>query len=215
MPRPVEHDRAVWVSERLYRALLAAYPREFRREYGPQMRQVFRDLCREERRKNEKTALVRLWIRTILDLATTAVVARISGIGRSDSEEVGVNDYKLAGLGFALLLAPLFFVSASLLKYGLGVGFLFDSLENFLSEPGRRYVFNLISPIAFLGGLGLAVVANLYAVLRLSVSREDGVVVSTVTLEVKFANIAVILVSLVLVVTLVGYALLENVTYRY
>jgi hypothetical protein len=125
-----------------------------------------------------------------------------------------VNDYKLAGLGFALLLAPLFFVTASLLKYGLGIGFLFDPLEDFLSEPGRRQVFNLISPIAFLGGLGLAVAANLYAVLRLSVGREDDALVSTIRLEVKFANIAVVLVSLALLVTLVGYAFLENFTYR-
>jgi hypothetical protein len=205
-------DLASRVSERVYRALLVAYPREFRCEYGPQMRQVFRDLCREELRKNRKRGLVWLWIRTILDLATTAVVARISG--RSDSKEVGVNDYKLAGLGFALLLAPLFFVTASLLKYGLGIGFLFDPLEDFLSEPGRRQVFNLISPIAFLGGLGLAVAANLYAVLRLSVGREDDALVSTIRLEVKFANIAVVLVSLALLVTLVGYAFLENFTYR-
>jgi hypothetical protein len=215
MSRPDENDRVLRASERLYRALIAAYPREFRREYGPQMRQVFRDLCREERRKYQKRGLVRLWVRTILDLATTAIVGRISGLGRSSSKEVSVNDYKLAGLGFALLLAPLFFVSASLLKYGLGIGFLFDPLEYFLSEPGRRYVFNIISPIAFLGGLGLAVAANLYAVLRLNVGREDGAVVSTVRLEVKVANIAVILVSLALLVTLVGYAFLENVTYRY
>jgi hypothetical protein len=64
-----------------------------------------------------------------------------------------VNDHKLAGLGFALLLAPLFFVSASLLEYGLGVGILFDPLESFLSDPQRLQVFNLISPVVFLGGL--------------------------------------------------------------
>ncbi|MDQ3589732.1 MAG: hypothetical protein M3392_05765, partial [Actinomycetota bacterium] len=61
----------------------------------------------------------------------------------------------------------------------------------------------------------LAVAANLYAVVRLSVGREAGVVVSTVRLEVKYANIAVILVSLALLVTLVGYAFFENFTYRY
>ena len=203
------------VSERVYRALLAAYPREFRREYGAQMRQVFRDLCREELRKKQTRGLVRLWIRTVLDLGRSALVQRTGDPDRLSGKEVGVNDRKLAGLGFALLLAPLFFVAASLLKYGLGIGFLFDPLEYFVSEPGRQYVFNLISPIAFLGGLGLAVAANLYAVVRLSVGREAGVVVSTVRLEVKYANIAVILVSLALLVTLVGYAFFENFTYRY
>ena len=179
------------------------------------MRQVFRDLCREERRRKQKIGLVRLWLRTVLDLGRSALAQRTGDLDRPDVKEVGVNDHKLAGLGFVLLLAPLFFVAASLLKYGLGIGFLFDPLEYFLSEPGRRYVFNLISPIAFLGGLGLAVAANLYAVVRLSVGREDGTVVSPVRLEVKYANIAVILVSLALLVTLVGYAFLENFTHRY
>ncbi len=203
------------VSERVYRVLLAAYPREFRREYGAQMRQVFGDLCREELRKEKKLGLVRLWIRTVLDLGRSALLQRTGDLDGPDGKEVGVNDHKLAALGFALILAPLFFVAASLLEYGFGVGFLFDPLEYFLSEPGRRYVFNLISPVAFLGGLGLAVAANLYAVVRLSVGREGGAVVSTVRLEVKYANIAVVLVSLALLATLVGYAFLENFTHRH
>ena len=48
--------------------LLAAYPEEFRREYGAQMEQTFQDLCREERRKSEAAGFLRLWIRTLLDL---------------------------------------------------------------------------------------------------------------------------------------------------
>jgi hypothetical protein len=154
-------DLASRVSERVYRALLTVYPREFRREYGAQMRQVFGDLCREALRKNQKRGLVRLWILTVLDLGRSALIQRTRHHDRPNGKEVGVNDHKLAGLGFALLLAPLFFVAASLLKYGFGIGFLFDPLEYFLSEPGRRYIFNLISPVAFLGGLGLAVAANL------------------------------------------------------
>jgi hypothetical protein len=215
MSRPDKHGWAVYASERLYRALLAAYPREFRREYGPQMRQVFRDLCREERRKNRKTGLGQLWIRTALDLATTALGARISGLGRPYSKEVGLNDYKLAGLGFALLLAPLYFVSASLLKYGLGIGVLFDPLDRALtSDPANMRVFNLVSPVVFLGGLALALVLNVYAVLRFDFGREDGTIVSTVRLEAKFWNLAVAFLCLVLLSMLVGYLFLENFTYR-
>ena len=40
--------RALRFSKRIYRVLLVAYPKEFRREYGSHMVQVFRDLCREE-----------------------------------------------------------------------------------------------------------------------------------------------------------------------
>ncbi len=42
------HGPAVSVSERLYRALLAAYPKEFRQAHGREMAQVFRCMCREE-----------------------------------------------------------------------------------------------------------------------------------------------------------------------
>jgi hypothetical protein len=207
----VRSDRALSVSWRVYRVLLTAYPREFRREYGRQMEQAFRDLCREERRKGERGDLVRLWVRTILDLGTTAFVQRINALGRG----VGVNDYRLAGIGVAFLAAPLFFVAASLLKYELGIGFLFDPLDRALmSDPGRLQVFNLISPVVFLGGLGLALVLNVYAVLGLNVSREDGTIVSTVRVEPKFWNLAVALLSVLLLGTLVGYFFLENFAYR-
>jgi hypothetical protein len=51
MPRS---DRALRVSERLYKALIVAYPKGFRREYRAQLEQVFRDLCQEELQRDEK-----------------------------------------------------------------------------------------------------------------------------------------------------------------
>jgi hypothetical protein len=201
-------------SERVYRALLAAYPREFRDAYGQQMRQAFRDLCRQER-WGGVMGLVRLWARTIVDLVSTAVVERIDEhkLARRD-REVRMNERRLAWTGFALLSAPLFFVAASLLKYELGIGVLFAPLEALLADPGRRQVFNLISPVVFLGGLGLALALNAYAVVRLDVGTEDGAFVGTVRLESKFRNIAVAGVSLLLFVTLVGYFIAENFVYR-
>ena len=207
-------DRNLRVSERVYRTLLKMYPRDFRREYGSQMEQAFRDLCRKQRGTGERSGLAKLWASTILDLASSVIVQR-SGLGRIREKEMVLRDYRMAGLGVALLLAPLYFVSASLLKYGLGVGFLFDPLEFLLSEPGRRYVFNLVSPVVFLGGLGLALALNAYSVLRLNVGREEGAVVSTVRLEVKLLNLAMIAVGSLLLVTLLGYVFLENFAYRY
>ncbi|HJQ30199.1 MAG TPA: hypothetical protein VJ827_12745, partial [Rubrobacter sp.] len=109
-------------SERVYRELLKAYPKQFRQEYGPQMEQAFGDLYREERERGGKIS--QLWIRTLSDLAATALAERIM----ANDEEVMMQGRRLAVVGFVLLLAPLYFVSASLLKYGLGVGLLFDPL---------------------------------------------------------------------------------------
>ena len=64
------------VSGRVYEALLAAYPKEFRREYGSQMAQAFKDLCRQEQRQGGAFGLLRLWARTLCDLAVTAFVER-------------------------------------------------------------------------------------------------------------------------------------------
>ena len=123
-------------------------------------------------------------------------------------------DRRLAVVGLVLVLAPLYFVSASLLKYGLGIGLLFDPLTVFLSTSGRWVVFNVVSPFVFFGGLGLALALNTYAVARLNVSREDGMFESTVTLKLRLSNIAVAAVSILLLATLTGYLFLENLTYR-
>ena len=71
-------------------------------------------------------------------------------------------------------------------------------------------VFNLVSPVVFLGGLGLALVLNSYAVLRFNLSREDGTIVGTVRVETKLANISVVVVSSLLL----GYFFLETFAYR-
>ncbi|GCE22488.1 Stp1/IreP family PP2C-type Ser/Thr phosphatase [Dictyobacter kobayashii] len=48
-------------SERLYQWLLLAYPSEFRREFGQEMAQAFRDCCREEVRTGGTARLFPLW----------------------------------------------------------------------------------------------------------------------------------------------------------
>ncbi len=69
---------AVSASERLYRLLLVAYPRRFRREYGESMAQVFRDLCRAAERGQGLRGVLWLWLATLRDLARTAFVERIT-----------------------------------------------------------------------------------------------------------------------------------------
>ena len=107
MPRLEKHNRAL----RVYRVLLAAYPKEFRREYGAQMEQAFRDLCREERRSGV-IGLVKLWARVALDLASTATAERIAERKITRHREVEMNERRLVWAGLILVSAPLFFVTA-------------------------------------------------------------------------------------------------------
>jgi hypothetical protein len=64
------------LSERVYRALLIAYPASYRREYGPLMVQVFRDMCRDSYRCGGATAVALWWCSTLLDLIFTAFEQR-------------------------------------------------------------------------------------------------------------------------------------------
>ena len=111
-------------SERVYRMLLRAYPPEFRSECGPQMEQLFLDLYREQ--GDGRGRLIALWIRTLSDLIPTVVAQRITSL--TNRREAVMQGRRLAAIGFVLLLAPLYFVGASLPKYGIGIGLLFDPL---------------------------------------------------------------------------------------
>ena len=67
------------ISYRLYGLLLFAYPAEFRREFGNEMLQVFRDCYRAEAKAR---SLPSFWLRTLVDLAFTAIKERTDGTGR-------------------------------------------------------------------------------------------------------------------------------------
>lgn len=67
------------ISYRLYGLLLFVYPEDFRREFGNQMLQVFRDSYRDEARAR---SLPSFWLRIVLDLASTAVKERVDSSQR-------------------------------------------------------------------------------------------------------------------------------------
>lgn len=60
-------------SERIYRALLLLYPADYRREYGGQMAQVFRDVCRDRYRQAGLVGMALWWCATLLDLTFTVI----------------------------------------------------------------------------------------------------------------------------------------------
>ena len=52
-------------SERLYAFLFFVYPPAYRREYGPLMIQIYRDLCRDGYRQRGMAGIVPLWVSSI------------------------------------------------------------------------------------------------------------------------------------------------------
>ena len=60
------------IGERLFRALLRAFPAEFRGDYGDQMTNDFRDQHADAAARNRRAGQWRLWMRTIVDVLKRA-----------------------------------------------------------------------------------------------------------------------------------------------
>jgi hypothetical protein len=132
-------NKSLVISMRLYRLLLAAYPAEFRHEYGAQMAQVFRDRCREEqgRRRggNRSSAgLWRVWMETILDLARTAPEEHLQYAGRG-----------------VCLMKALLKIAAAIVVYAV----LFMLIGKFLSGSREHLPFLLGTLIDSLVAIGI------------------------------------------------------------
>lgn len=66
------------MSLRAYPLVLGVYPRGFRREFGESMTQVFRDLVHDACRTSGVAGLLRLWLRTVMDVVVSLVGAYTS-----------------------------------------------------------------------------------------------------------------------------------------
>jgi hypothetical protein len=58
--------------ERVYRAILALYPAEFRRRFGAEMVQLFQDTLRDARASGAPAGTLLAWIRILADVVATA-----------------------------------------------------------------------------------------------------------------------------------------------
>jgi hypothetical protein len=91
-------------STRLYQALLAVYPSEFRRAYGGPMLQVFRDCSQRALRESGNAGLIILWCRTVFDTVQTALEEHAQrGVDMSKEKF-----FRLSG--WAMITGPILFL---------------------------------------------------------------------------------------------------------
>jgi hypothetical protein len=94
--------------------MLLFYPREFRRDFGPDMAQVFQDCYRSEQRSRGPGGIWSLWFQTFLDLARTAPKEHLEKLGKDDSVMNNFRRDALALLGCIAIIVVAFL----LLSYG-------------------------------------------------------------------------------------------------
>jgi len=114
-----------------------------------------------------------------------------------------------AGISFILLLAPFYFVSASLLNQW-GVTWFFAPIEHCLSHPGQAAAFNIITPMVLLGTLLSSVLLNLAILVSVGREKEAARTVRVIKVRIRSWNVAAIGASLLLTGLLLGYAFVEN-----
>ena len=101
-----------------------------------------------------------------------------------------------------VLLASSAFVAPSNLFY--------RAYEQFAANREAFRVFNLLSPIVFLGGSALAVALNIVPILRFNIRREGGEFVAAVRFKASLLNVLVAGLGLSVLAFLLAYILGEN-----
>lgn len=96
------------ISQRVYQILLLAYPAQFRREYGLQMAQVFRDSWRYQRRRQTKFGLLHLWLQTLHDLIQTVPHEHLHNLGKEKSPMNTLRKDALAVVGCLAIIVIAF-----------------------------------------------------------------------------------------------------------
>lgn len=127
------------LSERLYAALLFAYPAGFRREYGREMRVLFADRRREVAGAAGPLALPRLWCETLADLLRTAPAEHLESLTKGEGMMGTLRTVALAVVAYAFTL----FVVAPLFARNVGSmpGFVGNLLDALISTG---LVFNFV-----------------------------------------------------------------------
>lgn len=100
----LEPSRMVSFSGRVYALLLLAYPARFRREYGPEMAQVFRDDLHGTLRNKGTSGLVGLWFLVVFDLSKTAFAEHLWEVFHMPIEKFSRWTGLAAALGGALMV---------------------------------------------------------------------------------------------------------------
>jgi signal peptidase I len=123
-------SRLVHVFCRIYAAMLYAYPREFRLQYGPAMEQVFRDRCREVARVGNARSWLSFSIHNAVDWIASTVRER-----RATSQNVS-GSRKLIQEWAVTLLLFLFVTTTMVQAYVVPTG----SMENNIMVGDHMFV---------------------------------------------------------------------------
>jgi hypothetical protein len=186
-------NKSLQLSQGFYRLLLAAYPAEFRDEYGREMLLLFRDLCLEEARAKRRLGIARLWIRAFADLAHSAPRERLQNFKRGFDPLKALKTITLALIiyaGVVIICGKLLMSGKAYLPYAVGA--MLDSLLSI--GIAFNFVFiillttKLFSPVKAVRAACVASVffVTIFLALISPAARPNAIVMTTLVLSLLF-----------------------------
>jgi hypothetical protein len=119
-------------------------------------------------------------------------------------------NYRPALIGAILILPTALFVLVGSSKFwALGNPF-YNALDAFSMQREAWQIFNIVSPIIFLGGSALALIINILPLVQVKIHKEQSDWVGTLRLRANALNLGVVAASLGLLLALITYAIVEN-----
>jgi hypothetical protein len=150
MEKTPNAPRSLTFSTRLYQALLAVYPSEFRRAYGRPMLQVFRDCCRQALRDSGISGLFVLWARTMLDTMQSAIEEHSQrGVDMSKAKFIKLSGWALLLGSLAMVLSFLASTRPEYNQYST-LSQPIDQLANTVQGP-LMFMATLLLTVGFIG----------------------------------------------------------------
>jgi hypothetical protein len=112
--------------------------------------------------------------------------------------------------GAILMIPTAYFIFISLLKYGLGVSFLFDNIQPLLEKMGIKEAIGWNINLLILFGPVIGLLLNLAAILKVGFHNEKNTLLLEVSIMKYKWNIIAIVIAGMLLMTLFFYLLGEN-----
>lgn len=150
---------ALATSQKLFAQVLRWYPPGFRRAYGDQIAQVFRDCSREALESAGTRGLIGLWLATLPDLFKTALQEHFRLIGETMKNLISnPKSRTLLATLLCLPMATLFLLDTLGLSLSLPAGaaplpmlMLLAGLALFGAPLGTSVLFGLLAVLPFVG----------------------------------------------------------------
>ncbi len=120
-----------------------------------------------------------------------------------------LNAKRSARIGVILVIIPCLFLLAVLLKYFLHINMpSFSALEEWMADKDHNVFIKILIPLLLIGAPFIALIVNLLAILHFSFEKKVNELI--ITVKLKWINIIVSLICLLILFCFFLYAVGEN-----